>query len=907
MTPAPLTIVERAVYRGPHLFSALPMVRIQVDLGALEDWPSNRLPGFVDALLERLPGLERHGCSARAPGGFVARLHAGTWLGHVIEHVAIELQNMAGHAVTRGKTRSVKGRPGFYNILYRYLDEAVGIAAGAAAVRLVLALVPPDFQRAVGLDRIAADAGVDARDVAGVVAHLKALARASALGPSTGALVSEARRRGIPVMRLNDQSLIQFGHGRRQQRIRASVTGRTSLIAAELAGHKAEAKQVLADAGLPVPRGVVVRTADEALLAARRLHRPVVAKPLDANHGRGVTTDIVDDETLRAAIDRAAALSRRVIVEEQVPGNDHRILVVDGKMVAVAERVPARVIGDGVHSIRQLVDIVNQDPRRGRGHENMLTRIVPDAAMVALLARGGMTLDSVPFAQQEVRLRGTANLSSGGTAVDRTDAIHPDNIRIAEQAALAIGLDVAGIDLLSPDISRPLRETGGGIVEVNAAPGLRMHLEPSEGLPCAVAEPIVGSLFPVGSRSRIPIFAVTGTNGKSTTVRMLARILCEAGHTVGMTTTSGIYINGHLLMPADASGPKSARVVFRNPIVDVAVLETARGGILREGLAFDRCDVGAVLNVTADHLGLKGIETIEDLAQVKSVVTASVSRRGFSILNADDPMTVKIARHAGGRIVWFSSNGGAAMSAMLQDHVAGGGIAVVRDGDRVVLHRDGMQTPLMEVSEIPATLDGIAAFNAENAMAAAAMAFAHGVPVDAIRQGLAHFETSFDQSPGRMNIHDEHGFRVIVDYAHNPAALINLGKVVDAMRGPATRAFGMVSIPGDRRDEDLVEMGKLAAGIFDEIMFREAPDGRGRPAGSINALMAQGALAAGMPGHSIHRLKDEEAATRACLQAARPGDLVVLMPTQVEKIWQQVIDFAPQPADQPILAEPEHV
>ncbi|WP_245942307.1 Mur ligase family protein [Sphingomonas gilva] len=462
-----------------------------------------------------------------------------------------------------------------------------------------------------------------------------------------------------------------------------------------------------------------------------------------------------------------------------------------------------------------------------------------------------------------------------------------------------VGLDIAGIDFLSPDISLPVRETGGGIVEVNAAPGLRMHLEPSEGEARDVAKPILEMLFPRGTRSRIPIFALTGTNGKTTTARMVARILREAGLNVGMTTTSGIYFNDCLMIEADASGPKSARMVLRNPKVDVAVLETARGGILREGLGFDTCDVGAVLNVTADHLGLKGIHSIEDLAQVKSVVVESVARRGHSILNADDPMTVRMARHARGRIAWFSAEGGSAMSPALRAHVEGGGMAVVREpgpsGGTLVLHRDGEAVDLIRAADIPATMDGMAEFNILNAAAAAAMCAAQGVALDAIRTGLSRFTTSFEESPGRLNVHDEHGFRVIVDYAHNPAALVQLGDLIQAMRADHGRVFGMVSIPGDRRDEDLIEMGRLAASIFDEIMFREAPDGRGRPAGSINALMSEGALLAGMPASRVHRMINEEAAADACLGAARPGDLVVLMPTEVEQIWNQVLAFEPAP------------
>lgn len=894
MATGALRVLERSVYRGPHLFSAQPMIRWQVDLGVLEDWPSARLPGFNDHLLALLPGLGRHGCSYGEPGGLVRRLRDGTWLGHVIEHVALEFQSLAGHAVSRGKTRSVRGRPGVYNVLYAYRYEEVGLAAGAAAIRLVTALLPRDLAQVEGLALLGAPGLGDPRDVGAVVSALKALVRKSALGPTTQALVDAARRRGIPVLRLNDQSLIQLGHGKRQRRIRASVTGSTSLIGAELAGDKNAAKSLLAEAGLPVPRGVTVRTAEEAAREAGRLRYPVVIKPLDANHGRGVTTGVGDGAAARAAFDLAARYSRRVIVERELPGHDHRVLVVGGRMVAAAERLSARVIGDGMHSVAQLIDLVNADPRRGVGHENVLTRIVPDAAMLARLARARRSLAYVPEFQEAVVLRDTANLSTGGTAVDRTDAIHPENIALAEQAAGVIGLDVAGIDLLTPDITRPVRETGGGIVEVNAAPGFRMHLQPSEGRPRDVAAPVIDMLFPRGARSRIPIFAITGTNGKSTTARMVSRILCEAGLTVGLTTTSGVYVGPHLLVAGDASGPRSARMILRNPNVDVAVLETARGGILREGLGFERCGVGAVLNVTGDHLGLKGINTLDDLAAVKSVVVRSVARRGHSVLNADDPMTVRIARHARGRIVWFSGSG---LTPRLNEHVEAGGMAVVREADdgagSVVIYRGRERTHVLRADAIPATLGGSAEFNVQNALAAAAMCAAHGIAIGAIRAGLAAFTTSFEDSPGRLNVHDGHGFRVIVDYAHNPAAITALGKLIDTMRPSCGRVYGMVSIPGDRRDDDLIEMGRLAACIFDEIMFREAPDGRGRAAGSINALMSQGAISAGIAPECIHCLLNEEVATDACLKAAAPGDLVVLMPTDVDGIWNRVLDFDP--------------
>ncbi|AEG51019.1 cyanophycin synthetase [Sphingobium chlorophenolicum L-1] len=893
-----LTVNERSVYRGPNIFSMRSMIRIQIDLGMLEDWPSDRLPFFTEPLLDLLPGLARHGCSYQEPGGFVRRLREGTWLGHVIEHVALELQTMAGSPVSRGKTRSVKGMPGVYNILISYADEQAGMAAGAFAILLVSSLLPEGLRGVEGWEKLGVPRPADPQDVERLVRSLRELVRGNALGPTTAALVAAARRRGIPVIRLNEQSLIQFGHGSRQKRIRASITGDTPQIAVDIAGDKGLAKRLLDEAGLPVPRGMVVRSEEAAVRESRRLRRPLVVKPLDGNHGRGVTTQVREEAELRAAVARAMAHGRRIIVEEQLPGHDHRILVVAGKVVAVAERVPAQVTGDGVRSIAALIDQVNADPRRGRGHENALTRIVVDDAMLDLLGKGGLTPDSVPAPGERVRLRDTANLSTGGTAVDRTDDIHPDNRLIAEQAAAVAGLDVCGIDFLSPDISRPVRETGGGIVELNAAPGFRMHLEPSSGPARDVAAPVIDALFPPGRRGRIPIFAITGTNGKSTTARMVGRILCQHGLNVGMATTSGVYFNGHLLKEADASGPRSARMVLRNPAVDAAVLETARGGILREGLGYDRADVGAVLNVTADHLGLKGIDTVEALADVKSVVVENVARRGFSILNADDPMCLRIARHAGGRIVWFSLEGGARMAETLRRHLAAGGMAVLREADEgggeIVVHRGGQRTVLMHASEIPATLGGIAEFNIANALAAVAMCMAHGVPAETVRDGLRAFTSSFEDSPGRLNMMESHGRRVIVDYAHNPAGLIALGQVVDRLRGGHGRAIGMVSIPGDRRDCDIVEMGRIAAGIFDDIIFREAPDGRGRPRGQTNALLTQGALNAGVPMERVHRIIDEFAAVDAALRMARPGDLLVILPTSVEQVWRQVQQFVPE-------------
>lgn len=896
-----MRVIETATYRGPHYYATRPMIRLRVDLGALEDWPTHRLPShFIDRLLVALPGLESHGCSYQAAGGFVRRLREGTWLGHVVEHVALELQAVTGAATTRGKTRSVKGKPGVYDVLYAYESEGLARAAGRLALVLVDSLLPPALSGVEGLDLVAPAlaGGVETPlDLNAALAELRRVARREALGPTTRALVLEARRRGIPVQRLDEHSLFQFGYGARRKLIRASITGETSQIAVQTAGDKDLTKRLLAGVGVPVPRGAVVRDVEEALEHAARIKGPVVIKPLDGNHGRGVNLDLRTPEQVRWGFEQAMRHGRRALVEEQFVGRDHRILVVGGQVVAVAERVPASVVGDGRSTVKRLIEVVNRDPRRGDGHEKVMTRIVVDDHVREMLGRVGLDLNSVPAEGAVVQLRATANLSTGGTAIDRTDVIHPDNAAIARRAALTVGLDVAGIDFVAPDIRRSVRETGGGIIEVNAAPGFRMHLEPSEGPSRDVARAVLAHLYPPGTRSRVPVIAVTGTNGKSTVGRMLSAIFRAQGKTVGLTNTSGVYINDERLKAVDASGPKSARMVLQDPTVEVAVLETARGGILREGLAFDRCDVGVVLNITADHLGLKGVDTLEDLARVKSVVTEAVSRRGVSILNGDDPMTLRIARHAGGRVAYFTLNGGPEMSPFLQKHVAEGGLLAAREpsihGGDLVIHDGERRIPVMSAGDIPATLSGLADFNTANALAAVLVGYAQRVPVEIMVRALSGFTSSHEENPGRFNVHDAHGFRVIVDYAHNPAAMRAVGQVVQRLRPRVGRVIGVVSIPGDRRDEDIREMGEIAAGLFDELVFRERPDGRGRAAGAVVALLTEGALAAGFPEAQLHRVLSEPRSVDLGLKLARPGDLLMVFPTSVEEVWRQVETFRP--------------
>ncbi|HWR84655.1 MAG TPA: cyanophycin synthetase, partial [Rhodoglobus sp.] len=660
---------------------------------------------------------------------------------------------------------------------------------------------------------------------------------------------------------------------------------------AELAGDKARTKAVLERIGLPVPRGTVVTTADAAVAAARELGGPVVAKPLDGNHGRGVTLHLLNDDEVREGFEKSARIGRRVLIERQLVGRDYRLLIVGGRMVAAAERMPAGAVGDGSSTVEQLIEALNADPRRGAGHAKVLSRILVDDDLLRVLGRQGLTLDAVPESGRAVGLRDAANLSAGGEAIDRTDEVHPTIREAAEQAAGVIGLDIAGIDLIAPDIAAPLDVERSGIVEVNAGPGFRMHLAPSVGEPRDVAAPVIELLHPRGTRSTIPVLAVTGSNGKSTVVRMLGRIFERNGARVGMTTTVGVEIGGRLVKEADASGPRSARQVLADPNVDVAVLETARGGILREGLGYGIADVGVVLNVTGDHLGVGGVRTLGELAKIKSVVIRNVRRRGTSVLNADDPLTLRMTRVATGRIALFTMRGLRDAAPEVSAHAAGGDLVGTIEDGVLTVHQGGRAVPLVAAAELPSTIGGIAEFNVQNALAAAVAATAQGVAPEAVVAGLRDFESTYEDNPGRLNITRAPGFTTIVDYGHNPPALRALGRMLERMRSDHDRLIGVVSTPGDRRDEDIREVGAVAAGIFDELVFRERPDGRGRAPGGVLALLMEGATAAGMPPERISQVIDEPSAMQTALEAAGPRDLVVLLPTDVAAVWRQATTF----------------
>lgn len=882
-----MRITARSVYVGPSQYAHFPVIRLELDLGALENWPTGRLGSeFVDALVAAVPDLVQHGCSYKTPGGFIRRMKEdeGTWLGHVLEHVAIELQNMAGEDVTFGRTRSIEGRPGVYSVVYEYAQREEGIAAGELALKLLSSLLP----EAVEGDRaVAADwSWPQARD------EFIRFAQRRALGPSTASLVRAAEERNIPWTRLNEQSLVQLGQGKYQQRIQATITGKTSYIAVELASDKEETNKILAGLGLPVPRQILVQHQDRAIEAAHKIGFPVVTKPYNGNHGRGISIGLKTDEEVALGFQAAKEHSRSVIVETFLEGDDHRLLVVNGELVAATKRTPGQVVGDGKHSIAQLVEQVNADPRRGVGHEKVLTRIELDAQADMMMARMEMTADSIPAEGQIVPLRSTANLSTGGTATDVTDIIHPDNRDMAIRAIRAIGLDVGGVDFLSKNIAESYRAIGGGICEVNAAPGFRMHVSPSEGTPRDAAGPVIDMLFPPGTPSRVPIAAITGTNGKTTTSRMLAHVCKMAGFTPGMTSTDGVYIDGQRTLEGDMTGPVSARMVLADPKIDLAVLETARGGLVRAGMGVRHVNVGAVLNVQADHLGLKGIDTLEQLAEVKRIVVEVA--QDCAVLNADDSNVLKMSGYTDAKVICYVTMN--PDHRLVREHIRAGGRACALEGgvngQMITLYDKGSHIPLMWTHLIPATLEGKAMHNVQNAMFAAAMAFSLGVSLDAIRQGLRTFDTSFFQAPGRMNVFSEHPFKVILDYGHNAHAVGMMSDLAQRM-DVSGRRLVVLAAPGDRRDSDIYDIADAVSGKFDAYVLKRDDGLRGRGDREIPDMLAERLRASGISESAIHVIPDEQAAIDAALRMAVQGDLLLVFGDALARCWKQITKFTP--------------
>jgi cyanophycin synthetase len=813
-----MKILKSKVLSGPNIWSIRKhnLIEMLVDLEEFEERPTNTIPQFYERLVSLIPGLYRHRCSEDTEGGFFMRVKEGTWLGHVMEHIALELQSMADMESGFGRTRQ-SHKHGVYHVVYSYQDAEAGIYAGEAALGIIKSIV-----------------NCESIDISGMLCDLKNIWYRNKLGPSTESIVREAQSRNIPAIRLDD-SYIQLGYGKYQQRIEATIACNTSSIAVDLVGDKSRTKSILSNAHIPVPEGRVISNFCEVQDMMNSGDFPVVIKPLVGNHGRGVTTNIVTVDEAKAAFNRAKAICNDVILERYIVGYDFRILVVNNKFVAAARRTPASVTGDGRSSIEQLIQAENQNHLRGKAHENILTCIEVDDVTRDLLLKGGYSLTSIPAIGETVPLKPTANLSTGGTAEDVTDEVHPSNIALFERTARILGLNICGIDVVAKNLSQPIANSGGAILEVNAAPGFRMHLQPSYGKPRNVARHVVDMLFPTEAPSRIPIIAVTGTNGKTTTTRLISHIIKQAGFYTGTTTTDGIYIGDELIQKGDCSGPSSARVVLQDPAVECAVLECARGGILRNGLGFDTCEVAVVTNVGADHLGLQGINTLEQLARVKSVVPESVKSSGVAVLNADDDLVYDMRRHLNCSVALFSMD---PKSARIEAHCKNGGLAAVYKDESVWLLNGERGCSIERVGNIPITFNGTAAFNVANALAATLCCVSQRIPVSAIKKGLRTFIPGPHLTPGRLNLYDFGQFKLLLDYAHNPHGLQAVGKFISSI--PCSRKIGIIAGVGDRRDEDLVELGRESSRIFDELIIRHDDDLRGRSSDEINRLITIG-------------------------------------------------------------------
>lgn len=815
----PMKILDLNILKGPNFWSVRKhqLIVIKLDLEELEDLPTNKIPGFYARILKCLPGLYNHYCSEGHPGGFFQRVKTGTWMGHVMEHIALELQCQAGMQCGFGRTRQAGNRKGIYNVVFEFLAPEAGLFAAESAFKITEALV---FDKQY--------------DVQADIEKLKLLGAEFCLGPSTLALVNAAIARGIPYMRIDNHSLIQLGYGSRQKRINATITENTGCIAVDIAADKALTKSILKNAAIPVAEGLVIDQELQVDEAVSDIGFPLVIKPLASNHGKGVSTNVKSyPESLRA-FNQARKLSQKVIVEKYYPGNDYRLLVIDYKMAAAAHRHPACVTGDGISTVRVLIGKTNKNPLRGASHEKVLTRIKIDDHTTETLKNQGLTLETVLPAGKTVPVKQTANLSTGGTSEDVTDFVHPEIVAMAERAARCIGLDVCGIDLIARDISQPIKQNAV-IIEVNAAPGFRMHTHPYKGKPRPVCGQVVDMLFPDKSTGRIPLTAITGTNGKTTTTRILAYIGKVAGYNVGFTTTEGVYINNQLIEEGDCTGPLSALKVLQDKTVDFAVLECARGGILRSGLAYDVCDVGIVTNVAEDHIGLKDIETVEDMAKVKAIVAESVKPEGYAILNADNDYTYQMMGRLRCHVILFSTN---QYSDRILQHCANGGLAGVIENGNIILVKNKKKLLIEELANIPAALGGKALFMTENILAAVLAAYCHNIPVLHISQALRSFSLSPENTPGRMNIFRFSNFTLIIDYAHNQHGIQALGSFI-RQSGSGSKV-GIIAVAGDRRNIDIVNVGASSAEIFDKIIIRIDEDKRGRKGEEIVSLLLEG-------------------------------------------------------------------
>lgn len=849
-----MKIREIHAMRGPNYWSVKrhKLIVMVLDLEEMEERPSNKVQGFHERIMDMFPRMQEHRCSIGAPGGFFQRVERGTWMGHIIEHIALEIQILAGMNVGFGRTRGY-GEKGVYNVVFDYEEEAVGRFAAKAAFDICIAII----------DNLPYDLNAD-------IQRMREIREAVRLGPSTGSIIHEAELRGIPWIRLNQHSLCQLGYGENQKRIRATISSETSSLGVEIAGNKEETKHLLEQSEVPVPKGVIIRMEEEVDSACLKVGFPVVIKPINGNHGRGITVNLQSLEEARLAFHAAKKVSNSVIIEQYITGVDYRLLVINHRFVAAALRTPAHVVGDGTSTIQELIDRVNADPRRGYGHEKTLTQITINELTLGLIKAKGYTLDSQLTKDETLILKDTANLSTGGTAEDVTDFVHPANVAMAERISRIINLDICGIDIMTSDISQPLKDTRGAVLEVNAGPGFRMHLAPAKGLPRNVASPVIDKLFPKGSNGKIPIVAVTGTNGKTTTTRLIAHIMKMEGYRVGYTTTDGVYIQNRMLVQGDCTGPNSAEFVLKDPTVNFAVLECARGGILRAGLGFKNCNVAVVTNIAPDHLGLKGIHTVEQLAKVKGVVPETVLPEGHAILNADDDLVYEMRRGVQCNVALFSMDEHNPRILALQRK---GGITAVYENGYVTLCKGEWKMRLLKVHEIPITYGGKAEFMIQNILPAIIAGHIQGASNEDIKAGLSTFIPSPNQTPGRLNFFEFKKFNVLLDFAHNAAGMRALKKLTDTME--CTVKVGIIAGIGDRRVEDNNAIGEVAASMFDEIIIRQDKNLRGKTDLEIIQMLEDG-IRKTAPNKPITIIPNEREAITYAIENGREGSLIIL-------------------------------
>lgn len=864
-----MKIININVMRGPNYWSVRrhKLIVMVLDLEDLEELPTNKIDGFAERLKKMFPTMYEHRCSVGTAGGFFERVHEGTWMGHVVEHIALEIQTLAGMSTGFGRTRDY-GEKGVYSVVFDYHEEKVGVYAAKAAVKIAEALISGDKY-----------------DLEADIQEMRELRESVRLGPSTGSIIAEAESRGIPWIRLNKYSLCQLGYGENQRRIQATVTSQTSSIGVEIACDKEDTKDLLEQAEIPVPKGEIIKSEEGLESALKRIEFPIVIKPIDGNHGRGITTNITTKENAIIGFHAAKNVSRSVIVEKYITGDDYRMLVINYKLVAAAKRTPARVIGDGKSTIEKLVKEVNKHPKRGYGHEKVLTYIKIDDLTLTLLKNKNLTPQSVLKKGEIVNLKDTANLSTGGTSEDVTDLVHPYNVFMCERIARIIGLDICGIDIMTSSISEPLPETKGAVLEVNAGPGFRMHLDPAEGLARNIASPVIDMLFPPGQDFRIPIVAVTGTNGKTTTTRLISYLLKLKGYKVGYTTTDGIYIQNRLLVAGDCTGPQSAEFVLRDPSINFAVLETARGGLLRAGLGFSTCNVGVVTNIAADHLGLKGIHTIEQLARVKGVIPESVMQSGYAVLNADDELVYNMRKGLNCNVALFSMD---EENVYIKEHAKNGGLSAILENGFITICKGEWKMRIVKVVNVPLTMGGRAAFMIQNILPAVLTGFVSGIKIEDIKVGLESFMPSPSQTPGRLNLFEFKNFTLLLDYAHNPAGLRALQKLVERMEGKPT--VGIIAGVGDRRDEDSTELGQIAAEMFDEIIIRQDKNLRGKTDHEIIDLIVKGIKRVDLAKKYTVIPSEKEAITFAINNATK-GSLIVLCSDVVPDALNLVMKF----------------